>query len=174
MWLELNFASFAGKPTNADEMIGSLKINISDVARNDRLRDTFALQETQKGDIQLTLDWHPIEVGDMSSLEQTGDQKEVERFKKQQDEDKKRYCHSNTQKQAKPNIQILSVFLQKENAHIPSVWQQDYPIQLYMRVLCKGKCMKPLTLRLLTYRGKGIDPVYEDESGPFFQGRGGR
>lgn len=75
-------------------MIGSLKINISDVVRNDRLRDTFALQETQKGDIQLTLDWHPIQVGDMSTLEQTGDQKEVERFKKQQEDDKKRYCQS--------------------------------------------------------------------------------
>ena len=80
----------AGKPSNADEMIGALKINIADVVRNDRLRDTFALQETQKGDIQLTLDWHPIKVGDMSSLEQTGDQKEVERSKKQQEEDKQR------------------------------------------------------------------------------------
>lgn len=81
---------FAGKPANADEMIGSLKIKIPDVVRNDRLRDTFALQETQKGDIQLTLDWHPISVTDMSGLEQTGDQKEVERFKKQQEEEKRR------------------------------------------------------------------------------------
>ena len=87
---EFEIPHCAGKPSNADEMIGALKLKVSDVVRNERLRDTFALQETQKGDIQLTLDWHPITVGDLSGLEQTGDQKEVEKFKKQQEEDKRR------------------------------------------------------------------------------------
>ncbi len=45
-----------------DKRIGKLRINVRDVVRNLRLRDTFALQESQQGEIALTLEWLPIAV----------------------------------------------------------------------------------------------------------------
>ena len=45
-----------------DECIGTLRLKVKDVVHNERIRDSWALQETQKGDIQMTLDWNPIEL----------------------------------------------------------------------------------------------------------------
>ena len=75
-------------------MIGSLRIKVKDVVRNERIRDSWALQETQKGDIQLTLDWIPISLASIDeTLEEPGDQFEVERLrKKQEEEEERRYA----------------------------------------------------------------------------------
>ena len=45
-------------------MIGTLHINVADVVRNQRLRDQWALQEVQRGDIDLILDWTPVVLDD--------------------------------------------------------------------------------------------------------------
>jgi len=82
--------NITGKSVNADEMIGSLKIGVPSVVRNDRLCDFWALQDTQKGTIMLELDWSAIKVAGIEGLEQTGDQKEVARLKEEQEKAKQR------------------------------------------------------------------------------------
>lgn len=49
----------AGK-REKEEMIGNLRLKVADVVRNQRLRDTWALGEVQRGDIDLILDWTPV------------------------------------------------------------------------------------------------------------------
>ncbi|KAK9787262.1 hypothetical protein WJX73_001203 [Symbiochloris irregularis] len=43
-----------------EEHIGELRIKVQDVVRNERLRDTWALQGVQRGDIDLMLDWTAV------------------------------------------------------------------------------------------------------------------
>ena len=41
------------------EKIGVLRLRVDEIARNRRIKDEWALQETQKGDITLQLEWWP-------------------------------------------------------------------------------------------------------------------
>ena len=60
------------------------------MVRNERLKDTWALQETQKGDIHMTLDWRPITLEDTGELREAGDQREVQQAQKEQEEEENR------------------------------------------------------------------------------------
>ena len=42
------------------EKIGVLRLRVHEIARNRRIKDEWALQETQKGDITLQLEWWPV------------------------------------------------------------------------------------------------------------------
>lgn len=80
-----------GNKDGRDELIGSLRLKVKDAVRNERIRDSWALQQTQKGDIQMTLDWIPISLDDIDeNLDQPGDQKEIEALKKKKEEEEKR------------------------------------------------------------------------------------
>lgn len=46
------------------EKIGVLRLRVDEIARNRRIKDEWALQETQKGDIMLQLEWFPVAVDD--------------------------------------------------------------------------------------------------------------
>ena len=45
------------------QSIGRVRIEVADVARNERIKDSWALQETQSGDITLVLSWQPVQLG---------------------------------------------------------------------------------------------------------------
>lgn len=49
------------------EKIGVLRLRVDEIARNRRIKDEWALQETQKGDITLQLEWFPVAVDDGSA-----------------------------------------------------------------------------------------------------------
>lgn len=46
------------------EKIGVLRLRVDEIARNRRIKDEWALQETQKGDITLQLEWFPVALDD--------------------------------------------------------------------------------------------------------------
>ena len=50
-----------------NEKIGVLRLRVDEIARNRRIKDEWALQETQKGDITLQLEWFPVAVDDGSA-----------------------------------------------------------------------------------------------------------
>ena len=54
------------------EKIGSLRLKVEEVVKNRRILDTWALQETQKGDISLKLDWLPVSLQADTGLAQPG------------------------------------------------------------------------------------------------------
>lgn len=45
-----------------DNSVGKVQISVRDVVRNGRLKDVWALQEVQQGEIALTLTWTPVEM----------------------------------------------------------------------------------------------------------------
>ena len=47
-----------------NEKIGVLRLRVDEIARNRRIKDEWALQETQKGDITLQLEWWPVALDD--------------------------------------------------------------------------------------------------------------
>lgn len=47
-----------------NEKIGMLRLRVDEIARNRRIKDEWALQETQKGDITLQLEWFPVALDD--------------------------------------------------------------------------------------------------------------
>ena len=53
----------AGK-RQKEEMIGNVKLKVEHVVRNQRIRDQWALQEVQRGDIDLILEWTPVVLDD--------------------------------------------------------------------------------------------------------------
>ena len=42
--------------------LGTLRIDVADVVRNKKLSDTWPLQETETGELQLKLEWLALEV----------------------------------------------------------------------------------------------------------------
>ena len=42
------------------EKIGVLRLRVDEIARNRRIKDEWALQETQKGDITFQREWWPV------------------------------------------------------------------------------------------------------------------
>jgi len=62
--MEAAFAALKGLTLKRvmTEKIGSLRLRVDEVARNRRIKDEWALQETQKGDITLAMEWFPVEV----------------------------------------------------------------------------------------------------------------
>lgn len=48
--------------------LGKLRIPVQDVVRNVRIKDVWALQETQQGEIALTLEWKPLTFGEDEPL----------------------------------------------------------------------------------------------------------
>lgn len=48
---------FGKKKEDKDNSMGKLLINVKDVARNGRLKDTWALQDTDRGYVELSLQW---------------------------------------------------------------------------------------------------------------------
>ena len=62
--MEAAFAALKGLTLKRvmTEKIGSLRLRVEEVARNRRIKDEWALQETQKGDITLAMEWFPVEV----------------------------------------------------------------------------------------------------------------
>lgn len=45
--------------------LGTLRIDVSDVVRNKKLSDTWPLQETETGELQLKLEWMALEVDEV-------------------------------------------------------------------------------------------------------------
>ena len=45
--------------------LGTLRIDVADVVRNKKLSDTWPLQETETGELQLKLEWLAVEVDDV-------------------------------------------------------------------------------------------------------------
>lgn len=62
------------------------------MVRNERIKDSWALLETQKGDIHMTLDWRPIVVDANAELLEAGDQREVEQERKHKEAEEKRFA----------------------------------------------------------------------------------
>lgn len=59
--------------------------------RNERIKDSWALQQTQKGDIQLTMDWIPVSLMELDEeLDDPGDQKEIKAMRKKEEEEERR------------------------------------------------------------------------------------
>lgn len=69
----------AGKNSETDECIGTLRIKVRDVVRNERIKDVWALQETQKGEAHLALEWRPIVLEECADLLPAGDLEEQKR-----------------------------------------------------------------------------------------------
>ena len=69
--MEAAFAALKGLTLKRvmTEKIGSLRLRVDEVARNRRIKDEWALQETQKGDITLALEWFPVEVDGVEGTE---------------------------------------------------------------------------------------------------------
>mmetsp|Transcript_9432 Transcript_9432/g.22710 ORF Transcript_9432/g.22710 Transcript_9432/m.22710 type:complete len:583 (-) Transcript_9432:189-1937(-) len=60
-----NVKDHAEKDKNGDKKsLGKLRIPVPDVVRNLRIKDVWALQETQQGEIALTLEWKALAFGD--------------------------------------------------------------------------------------------------------------
>jgi hypothetical protein len=73
-----------------NECIGTLRLKVKEVVRNERIRDSWALQDTQKGDIQLSLDWLPVNLDNVEALAEPGDQKEVKKHREEQEKERQR------------------------------------------------------------------------------------
>lgn len=54
------------------EKIGVLRLRVDEIARNRRIKDEWALQETQKGDITLQLEWWPVALDDDDDVDVDG------------------------------------------------------------------------------------------------------
>ena len=59
---DIGVAFFVGKKPVRDRPIGHFNLDLIEVVRNRRIRDTWALQDTQKGEIELVLEWTPVEL----------------------------------------------------------------------------------------------------------------
>ncbi|KAK9809105.1 hypothetical protein WJX72_009433 [[Myrmecia] bisecta] len=51
-----------GKKPGGKQRLGSLLLDVADAVRNQRLHDTWALEDAQAGEVELTLQWTPIEM----------------------------------------------------------------------------------------------------------------
>lgn len=49
--------------------LGKLRIPVPDVVRNRRIKDVWALQETQQGEIALTLEWKSLAFNEVEEEE---------------------------------------------------------------------------------------------------------
>eukprot|EP01025_Chloroclados_australasicus_P000870 TRINITY_DN10304_c0_g3_i1.p4 TRINITY_DN10304_c0_g3~~TRINITY_DN10304_c0_g3_i1.p4 ORF type:complete len:213 (-),score=32.04 TRINITY_DN10304_c0_g3_i1:1388-1981(-) len=56
----LNVKAWTGR--NTDRLIGKLRMPVKDVVKTTTLKDIFALQEAKQGEIDLKLEWEPVEV----------------------------------------------------------------------------------------------------------------
>lgn len=55
----------AGKKPEGRKKLGFIKIDVADVVENRRLTDTWALMDSQQGEIQLKLEWMPLQLADV-------------------------------------------------------------------------------------------------------------
>lgn len=62
-WLEgrLSVKGLTGRKATRQK-IGTLRLAVSDVVRNGKIRDSWALQDTQKGDITIKMTWTSVEL----------------------------------------------------------------------------------------------------------------
>ncbi len=58
----LSWCGNAGKKPMKERPIGHINLDLIEVVRNRRIRDTWALQDTQKGEVELVLEWTPVEL----------------------------------------------------------------------------------------------------------------
>ncbi|KAK9915888.1 hypothetical protein WJX75_005707 [Coccomyxa subellipsoidea] len=68
-WLEgrLSLKGLTGRK-ETKQKIGTLRLNIAEVVRNGKIRDSWALQDTQQGDIMLALTWTSIQLDAESDI----------------------------------------------------------------------------------------------------------
>ncbi|CAL8470422.1 g9964 [Coccomyxa elongata] len=68
-WMEgrLSLKGLTGRK-ETKQKIGNLRLNISEVVRNGKLRDSWALQDTQQGDITMALTWTSIQLDAESDI----------------------------------------------------------------------------------------------------------
>ncbi len=52
----------AGKKPEGRKKLGFIKLDVADVVENKRLSDTWALMDSQQGEIQMKLEWMPLEL----------------------------------------------------------------------------------------------------------------
>ena len=58
-------AAAAGKKPQGQRRLGFFKVDVADVVANKRLSDTWALMDSQQGEIQLKLEWLPVQLEDI-------------------------------------------------------------------------------------------------------------
>lgn len=56
---------FAGKKPQGKRRLGFFKVDVADVVANKRLSDTWALMDSEQGEIQLKLEWLPVQLEDL-------------------------------------------------------------------------------------------------------------
>ena len=52
----------AGKKPQGKRRLGFIKIDVADVVENRRITDTWALMDSQQGEIQMKLEWMPLQL----------------------------------------------------------------------------------------------------------------
>ena len=55
----------AGKKPQGKRRLGFFKVDVADVVANKRLSDTWALMDSEQGEIQLKLEWLPVQLEDL-------------------------------------------------------------------------------------------------------------
>ncbi|KAL3130563.1 hypothetical protein ABBQ38_008369 [Trebouxia sp. C0009 RCD-2024] len=61
----LSLKTLLGKKPEGRKRLGFIKIDVADVVENRRITDTWALMDSQQGEIQLKLEWMPLQLADV-------------------------------------------------------------------------------------------------------------
>ena len=54
-----------GKKPEGRKRLGFIKIDVADVVKNRRITDTWTLMDSQQGEIQLKLEWMPLQLAEV-------------------------------------------------------------------------------------------------------------
>ena len=54
-----------GKKPEGRKKLGFVKIDVADVVENRRITDTWSLMDSEQGEIQLKLEWMPLQLADV-------------------------------------------------------------------------------------------------------------
>lgn len=54
-----------GKKPEGRKRLGFIKIDVADVVENRRITDTWSLMDSEQGEIQLKLEWMPLQLAEV-------------------------------------------------------------------------------------------------------------
>lgn len=54
-----------GKKPEGRKRLGFIKIDVADIVENRRITDTWSLMDSQQGEIQLKLEWMPLQLAEV-------------------------------------------------------------------------------------------------------------
>ena len=55
----------AGKKPEGRKRLGFIKVDVADVVENRRITDTWSLMDSEQGEIQLKLEWMPLQLAEV-------------------------------------------------------------------------------------------------------------